>query len=482
MIVRWRFPFVSGSPRALAQRVQNSAVVWSWVFTGLKLAIGVILLPLVLRKLSDEDLGMYYVLQNLAMIAPMFDFGFSPSVMRFVSYAMGGADSLQAHGVTRSAGTGPNYKLLWQLFFTTRALYRAIALLMLVVLGLWGTHLVHSTMNQVSSPAIALLAWAMTLLATVLDTYSSWAPVFLRGMDEVLLSVRITMAGMVVRYVVAVALLLAGGGLLSIPAGTLLGSILQQIIARRACLRRLARQPSDEKPRIREHLRTIWPNSWRQGLQSVSSSFLLQAYTQLGVSVFGLAVFGQYGLSSQLLNIIGGVAAVWTNVKWQIIGQQRARHDLIGIQRTYWPRMWLQFLTFIVLAAGMLLFGQPVLNWIGHGKHLMPLPWLALLSLNAFLEMQASIWGTLIATGNRIPYLWPGVAGSVLAFVLALILLHTTSIGLGAFAAGPLIAQSLFNYWYWPRYAAREIGTSWARFVFRGPALPKPQAMAVVEA
>src|SRR5690349_7392610 len=122
MIARWPSPLAN--PRAFMLRARNSTVVWSWMFNGLRLAIGVLLLPLVLRKLSNEEFGMYGVLLSLAQLATMFDFGFSPAVMRFVSYAMDGADSLQPHGVTRSAGTGPNFRLLWQLFFTTRALYR----------------------------------------------------------------------------------------------------------------------------------------------------------------------------------------------------------------------------------------------------------------------------------------------------------------------------------------------------------------------
>jgi hypothetical protein len=35
-------------------------VVWSWVFNGFRPATELLLLPLVLRKLSTEELGMYY--------------------------------------------------------------------------------------------------------------------------------------------------------------------------------------------------------------------------------------------------------------------------------------------------------------------------------------------------------------------------------------------------------------------------------------
>src|SRR5947209_3931106 len=97
--------------RALANRLQNSAVAWSWVSNGLRLASGFILLPLVVRLLPTPELGMYYVLLSLSAIVPLVDFGFGPTIGRFVGYAVGGAETLQAHGVAPPAGTAaPNYR------------------------------------------------------------------------------------------------------------------------------------------------------------------------------------------------------------------------------------------------------------------------------------------------------------------------------------------------------------------------------------
>jgi len=40
---------------------------------------------------------------------------------------------------------------------------------------------------------------------------------------------------------------------------------------------------------------------------------------------------------------------------------------------------------------------------------------------------------------------------------------------------GPLLAGVLFNFWYWPAYAAREIGTSLFHFLFLGPKVKSGQ-------
>ena len=109
----------------MLKRLKASTVVWSWVYNGLRLASGVILLPLVLHKLPTPELGMYYLLMSVAALVPLVDFGFGPSIGRFVGYAMGGADKLQAQGLAQPGKShAPNYDLVWELLWASRTLYR----------------------------------------------------------------------------------------------------------------------------------------------------------------------------------------------------------------------------------------------------------------------------------------------------------------------------------------------------------------------
>jgi len=435
-------------------------VGWSWIANGLRLAIGVFLLPLVLRMLSNEEFGMYIVLLSLVQLAPVIDFGFSPTIVRFVSYAMGGAETLQAHGFSKATTASPNWRLLGQLFFTTRALYRYMAVIVLIVVGAWGTYLVELHVHDTPFPTVTRAAWAITLVATVADIYSSWAVIFLRGMNHVLLSVQISIAASIIKFVVATALLLCGGGLISLPLGSLIGSLLQQGLARWQCRKQLGNHLQSEKAHVWENLCIIWPTSWRLGMLTVTSCITAQANIAICNQVLGLTGNAQYGLSTQIIGAIGGMAMVWTTVKWQIIGQYRTRHDYVAMRRVLWPRFWLQNLTFLVLAAGLILCGPILLRWFGSGKQMLPVGWLVVMALYYFIELHLSFWVSLISTENRIPFLWPGLATALVGLSLSLILIHFTSLGIGALVLAPLLAGSLFNYWYWPVVGARSLKTS----------------------
>jgi hypothetical protein len=470
MATRWPTVGLTGSLQPGLKRLHQSAVVWSWLFNAFRLASGVILLPLLLRKLSSSDLGMYYVFVNVVALVPLIDFGFGPTIGRFISYAMGGAESIQAQGVAEPGKSStPNYPLLWQLLFTTRRLYRYLTLLALVVLGCWGTYNVELRINETGSILISRLAWAVTLVAALFDIYSNFWVTFLRSVDQVRAAARIALLAMALRLVIAAGLLLCGGGLLSIAAASVVGSTVQRFLARRRCRRILEPHPRPQSVRVGEHLRILWPNTWRLGVQFVSGYLTVGANTAICLHLFNLTAVQQYGLSAQLLAIASGMASVWTSVKWPAVGQHLARHDTAGLQRVIWSRVWLQTVTFLVLVGGLFVLGPFLLATFAHGKSMLPTRWLALMAVSSFFELQFTFWGTLISMGNRLTYLWPTVATNVLSLVLSLGLARFTSLGLGALVLGPLLAGSLFNYWYWPPFAARGVGTRLFRFLFLGP-------------
>lgn len=474
MIIRWPVPDHPGQLKALFSRLYNSAVVWSLIFNGFRLLSGLLLLPLVLRELSTADLGMYYVLLSLVALAPIIDFGFGPSIGRFVSYATGGAETLHAYGPPTPGKTGtPNYDLLWQLLHTTRVLYRYLALAILVIMGIWGTYLVELRISETTSTLVTRLAWAVTLASTVVDIYWNWWTTYLIGLNEVRTAARISVLGVSMKFALAAGLLLSGAGLLSVPIATLFSSTLQRGLARRQCLARLKGHPPPAEFDVKKQLGALWPNSWRLGVQFVSGYLTINANTAICLAVFGLAANARYGLSIQVMNIAMEMAAVWTNTKFPMIGQCYARHDYAQVQRVLWPRFWLQNITFLTLGAVLIAGGPTLLHWFGSGKEMLSIAWLLVLMLYTFLNMQFTLWGTLMATGNRLTYLWPTVATNIASLILSLLLVNFTHLGLGALVLGPLLAGSVFNFWYWPGFAARGIGTTFFHFLFFGPAQPK---------
>ena len=203
MIVRWPFRVQISRPVAMLKRLNCSTVVWSWLYNALRLASAVILLPLVLHKLPTPELGMYYLLMSQVALVPLVDFGFGPTIGRFVSYAMGGAETIKARGLAQPGKShAPNYKLVWELLSASRILYRYLTLALLLIVGTLGTLAVELRVGETGSPNLTRLAWAATLLSTLFDIYSSFWGLFVQSMNQVRVWVRIGMVAYVLRLAV----------------------------------------------------------------------------------------------------------------------------------------------------------------------------------------------------------------------------------------------------------------------------------------
>lgn len=455
------------------RRAFQTAVIWSWLFNFLRFGSVIIVLPLLFRAVSKEEVGFYYMFVHMAQFLAVMDFGFSATIGRFVSYAMSGATRLVPHGVSAAeSNQAPNQKLLWELFFTTRTLYRMLATGSLLLITLIGTPFIAASMEDAPRPGHVWAAWALTILATASEIYSVWSNVFLAGTNRVTASNRILAVSYFVKLCLSALLLVLGAGLLSVPLAGLVSSILQRSLSHRACFNVLEGPAPEQARRVwRQHLAVIWPNTWRLGVQA-ASRFLVSLSVMICGAVLSAEHAGRLGLSLQMIAVVQSMAMVWTSVKWPLIGQMRARNDLAGLRSLFWPRVWLQTLSYTAGAAVVIALGPMALDWLGTDKEMLARVWLFLIALNGFFETQFTLWSTLISTENRLPYLWPSVAANVGTMALALALLYGTSLEEGAFILAPLLAGLLFNYWHWPIQGARSIQTSLAHFLFSRPRQP----------
>lgn len=353
--------------KKIFRRAQNSAVAWSWVLNGTRLASGILLLPLLLHKLSAEDLGMFYIFGYIAAIVPIVDFGFSGSVGRAVSYAMGGAHDIKEQGMQTSTTSEPNYALVWQLLFTTRRLYRWMSVLAFFLIGTFGTFWVGMRIHETSHPGGAWIAWGVTLISAILEIYFGWWNSFLMGLNEVVFSSRLAALMNTLKIALAAALLLFGFGLMALPIAGFASSFLTRHLARRHCLALLEPHPA-ERTETTSLLKKLWPNSWRTGISILSSYLRNNAAAFICTQAFGLAMTGTLGLSLQIINLIQNLSQVWVYVKWPSIGQHLVRQEYSIVRKVLWPRFWLQCLTFVLLSAILVPAAPVCVRWMSALK------------------------------------------------------------------------------------------------------------------
>ena len=460
-------------------RVWNTALFWTWIVNGLRLGSSVVVLPILLRVLSEADLSMYWQFMFLAGFGYSLDAMFSTTIVRHVSYAMRGVSDIQSLGLGENTTVAdqPNYVLLGQLFSATKLLYRSICLVILALQGIGGTLLIYRLGTQTSNPTITWTAWTITVFGSCLELYTGYWLVFLRGVNQIVLSTRLMSLMYGAKLLLSIILLVCNMGLLAVPIATLITGVVQRLIARRFINAAVPAEFRKDSSRNRDLVARIWPTSWRMGIVGLSMNLMMVAFGSIITASFGkdgAALAYRYQFSQQIMmNICLGMSAVWTSVKWPLVMQLRVANDLATLRSVLWPRVWLQNFTLLTLCALAISIGPPILHIIAPSKHILPRFWLTLLAVQAVFDLQYTFWTTLLTSENRIPSTWAAMITNLSSIAVAYTLVKTTDLGLGAFVVAPLLCGLTFNYWYWARVGARAIGASWFGYMFHKPR-PQP--------
>ena len=165
-----------GHARQLAGRFARSAVIWIWGVTALRLANFIIVLPIALRALPSELLGLWYLMMNVVGLVTLLEFGLSAALSRQATFFWAGAsESIVAES------TSPNWNGLSGLIELAKKIYGWIGWAALAGCLFGGVWLAYTHPGEMLRP-VPLGAYALLVIAgitsartTTLDLISSAA-------------------------------------------------------------------------------------------------------------------------------------------------------------------------------------------------------------------------------------------------------------------------------------------------------------------
>ena len=108
-------------------QITKADATWNLIATTLRVASGIIVLPLVLYFLPQEDLALWTIFLSFGAMVVLLDFGFSQTFSRNITYIFSGARELKAKGyIDIDKSNEPDYGLLKGVIRSMRLFYGAI--------------------------------------------------------------------------------------------------------------------------------------------------------------------------------------------------------------------------------------------------------------------------------------------------------------------------------------------------------------------
>ncbi|MDR1582435.1 MAG: hypothetical protein LBS55_04115 [Prevotellaceae bacterium] len=437
-------------------------VIWNYAATFLKIGVGVILLPFILRSFSQETVAIWSIFTTVITLTGLFDFGFNPSFARNVTYVVSGAKELKKTGydiVENHDGT-IDYGLFKGLIDAMKWFYARMAAILFVLLATAGTYYIHVVLKTYSGNHTEVyIAWAILVVINSYSLYTMYYDSLLQGEGLIKRSKQIQIAGQSVYLVVAVVLILLRFNLIAIVSAQALSVIIRRVLSHRTIYTTKFKQilePVTARAK-KEFIKPILPNAVKLGLTSLGGFLVTRSSIVIGSLYLSLDAIASYGITIQIIGIISSVASVYFATYQPQIAQYRVQNNTVAIRQLYLKGSVLLLGIFIVGGIALVFLGEWALDVIKSQTPLLPKPLMLFALLVYLLEANHGNAGGILLTKNEVPFFRASLFSGVLTVILLFIFFKYTHLGVLGMILAQGIAQGCYQNWKWPIKVIKEL-------------------------
>lgn len=451
-------------------RISKNDIVWSYLGYIVRICSNVILLPIIVKKLPTEELGVWYVFLSLGALIQLLDFGFTPTIMRNISYAFGGATNIQKKGIEANQiiSSNPNYELINKLIYVAKKIYFYIAVAAVFILITFGTYYINHLTKHLSNINI-LIAWLIYSIGVFCNFYYSyWIPI-LNGVGKIKQVQHATLISQLTYLVIALAGISASYGLIAIASAFFVSGL----VLRKICRFYFQKDKQDfntgfKEEECKEIFDIVWYTARQMGLVFIGSFLILQANTLICSTFLGLKSTAEYGLTLQLFTVVSTFSGIVFRTYLPMISEARIKGCQSKLKKYLALTSIIGWFSYLAGAVAIIVFGDMILNFIGSKTVLLPRAMLIFMTIYLFLEFNHSNFATFIVTNNEVPFVKAAIISGFCIVIGSWGFVYLFELGLWGLMLSQAIVQLSYNNWKWPQVVLKQIGMRLSELMFLG--------------
>lgn len=452
-------------------KITNKDIIWGYLSPILQIGASLFLLPVVLKKLSADEMGIFYIFISFSSLINLLDFGLSPTFARNISYIFSGVKNLESEGISFKNSTEIDYYLLKLTINAVKKIYTYISLIIMILCNTFGLLYINNLLKQNTSinRNLVLLAWIIYVSSLAFNFYYYYYTPLLLGRNLIKESHKTIVLTRITYILIAYFLVSYNFGLLGIGIASLLSSFVNQISSHlyfydkkiKYLLNNIKTNNSEEIKIIK----IILKNSSKLGLVSVAA-FLINKSSVFIMSAFlGLTIIGKYGLTLQIAMVLTSVSVVVFNTYQPTINYLRTKNETDKIMKIFSISLCIAYTTYILGSIFLVLFGNKILLAIKSNTLILENKYLIIFLFINFLEMNHSIAATLITTKNTVPFVKPALLSGIGIIILMILSLKYTKMGIYGIILSQGLIQLSYNNWKWPIEITKDLSTNYFKML-----------------
>lgn len=452
-------------------QVNKSDVIWSYLGIIFSFVVSVITLPIVVYFLDGDMLGLWYVFLSIGSITLLFDFGFTVTFARNITYCWSGASRLEKKGLSEGELKEPDYYLMRNILYTCKRIYFVIAFSALFLMLTIGTAYIIYISSSISGFS-HIVAWIIYALAAFLNLYYNYYDSFLRGVGAIKRANQNRVYARSFQLILLLLLLIVGYGIIGLSIAYLSFGIVFRFLGRRYFYsyqgigdRLLNIKDPININEIKNLFKTIWYNAWRDGIVSLSLYLSGQASVILCSLYLTLTETGAYSIGVQIASVVCTLSATLFGTYQPAIQSNWVKHNVGEVRRIMCLIVIVYTLSFVIGGCLVVVIGLPILRLIRPEVVISISLMLGILASQFILQFR-NCYTSYFSCTNRLDYMPSFILSSVLCIILSLIFLELFKLQAWGLILGQIISQCIFNVWYWPLKAHKELDLSSENILF----------------
>ncbi len=453
-------------------KITKKDVLWSYFAQIFTVASGLITLPLILKLLSAEEIGMNYLMLSLGALVNLFDFGFTPQFSRNIAYVFSGAQELKKEGVSVNETSTINYRLLATMIHTAEFVYRRLAFVVLLVLLTMGTYYIYYVTKGFTNINNSLIIWILFSMGIFFNVYYSYYTSLLIGKGLIMESKKAMVYSRIVYIILAFAFLFSGLGLLGVVLANFVAPFVSRFISYNYFFTdelntKINTYIISKKEKV-ELFEIVWHNAKKLGLVFLGAYAINRLSIFLAGLYLPLSEIGSYGLMLQLFGLISMVSGMLFNVFESRFSSLRAKGDNKLLIKEFAFSMNVYYLTFIIGSIGLIIIFPYFLSLISSNINLPTFYIMLLFAIVLFLEGNHTCFATLIVTNNNVPFVTSSLVAGFFIGLGDFISLKYTGFGILGLVLVQGLVQVAYANWKWPHVVMNEFKINFKSFLTLG--------------
>ena len=457
----------------MAVKIGKKDVIWSYLGYFFNLCTNILLMPFILRAVEGNELGLWYTFLSVGTLVNLLDFGFSPTLVRNVTYAWCGAKEIKKEGASELQGNEPNYTLFFSVLQACKYVSMLIAgmafLCMLTAGSAYIGYVAREIPFQVYAPA-----WLFFSVAVFLNIFYNYWTTSLKGIGAIKQSQISVIVSKIAQIVISLVGLYLGYGIIALALAYMLSGFVLRILSKLYLFHyeNIAEQRKKYVAKIQLNelkslLLKIWYNAKKTGLVSLSAFIITQGNTMICSAFIGLEATASYGLCLQLITVVRGVSQIFFDanqpkmINTKVSGNiEKSKKELSLAMVIYWG-------VFILAIVALVTIGIPLVRLIRSNT---PLPLLMVLFMGSYILLEGthSLFAGYISFSNEVPYVKSSIVSAFFILIGQLFVAIFTDWGIYALMAVQAFVQLCYNNWHWPMIVLRELHMNLWEMIYLG--------------